>query len=176
MNEVWRFGLASLVAIQALFTGPGAVVAGWRTVPTTAFIGLTGDEVLLKTLTGMQITASATSDRLYVHQSIPVVEGDVIDGIAVCYSTFAYAPTDRPPFITAISLIEVLLPSGATNRHVDDTDLTSQEEACYVSPVADYAPAGAVTLALQLNFNLAADPLGGGDGIIYVGAVAIHVK
>jgi hypothetical protein len=124
----------------------------------------------------MQVTAVATSDQLYIYQSIPVVEGDVIDGIAVCYSALAYAPTDRPPFITAISLIEVLLPSGATNGHVDDTDLTSREDTCYVSPVADYEPAGAVTLALRLNFNSPADPLGGGAGIIYIGAVAIHVK
>jgi hypothetical protein len=53
----------------------------------------------------------ANSRQLYLHQTIPVVEGDVIDGIAVCYNTFAFAPVDRPPFITAILLTEVLFPA-----------------------------------------------------------------
>jgi hypothetical protein len=73
----------------------------------------------------------ANSSQLYLHQTIPVVEGDVIDGIAACYNTFAFAPVDRPPFITAILLTEVLFPQSSTG--------------------------GAVNLALQLNFD-AFDP------------------
>ncbi|MCO6427691.1 hypothetical protein [Nitrosomonas communis] len=175
MSHVWRLGLALLVALQVLLVVPAVAVAEWRIVPTTAFVGLTEDLTLIKTLGAMQIMSGTGSDQLWVHQHIPVVEGDVIDAILVCYRTFAFAPGDRPPFVTAIQLTETLFPEGSTTRHFDPTDLTAVEDTCYVSSVPDYAPAGAVNLALQVNFN-AFDPPGGGDGIIYIGAVAIHVK
>jgi hypothetical protein len=45
MSDVWRLGLASLVAIQMLVFVPGAAAAGWRVVPTTGFVDLTGDSI-----------------------------------------------------------------------------------------------------------------------------------
>ncbi len=175
MNKLLRWGLASLLAVQMLVLVPSAGVAGWRVVPTTGFVDLTGDLDLIKTLSSLQIMSGTNSEQLYLHQSIPVVEGDVIDAVAICYRTFAFVSGDRPPFITEIGLTEVLFPASSTIKHLDPTDLTSLEDTCYVSPVANYAPAGAVNLALRLNFN-PFDPPGGGQGIIFIGAVAIRVK
>ena len=59
-------------------------------------------------------------------------------------------------------------PSNQTR--VDNTDLASPTDTCYVSPVQNYAPAGAVSLWLRLNFDAPA------PSFLYVGAVAVHVK
>ncbi|HXH02233.1 MAG TPA: hypothetical protein VNN09_02825 [Candidatus Competibacteraceae bacterium] len=97
MKKLWLRGLAALIAMQLLFIGPGLAVAGWRVVPTTGFVDLTGDLDLIRTLSAMQVMSGTNSDQLSLHQSIPVIEGDVIDAVAACYSTFAFAPgTDRP--------------------------------------------------------------------------------
>jgi len=102
---VWRSGLVSLVVMQMLFIVPGAAVAGWRILPTTGFVGSTPDLELTKTFTYLMITPQTATRQLWIHQTVPTVEGDVIDGIAVCYSTFAFNPVHRPPFITTIQLM-----------------------------------------------------------------------
>jgi len=165
MNDVWRSGLASLVAMLMLFMVPGVAVAGWRVVPTTGFVTDDLDLTLTKSLLYLSITSQVHGDRHLIYQTVPTVEGDVIDAVAVCYSAF-----DLGTFITAIGLTEFLFPASGTGRHFDDTDLTSATDTCYVSPVANYAPAGAVNLWLRLNFDAPA------PSFIYIGAVAVHVK
>jgi hypothetical protein len=83
----------------------------------------------------------------------------------VCYSAF-----DPGTFITAIGLTEFVFPASGINRHFDGTDLTSSTDTCYVSQVANYAPAGAVSLSLRLSFDAPA------PSFIYIGAVAVRVK
>ena len=85
-------------------------------------------------------------------------------------SPCATAPSIQGTFITAIALTEFVFPASGTNRHFDGTDLTSSTDTCYVSPVANYAPAGAVSLSLRLNFDAPA------PSFIYIGAVAVRVK
>lgn len=166
MNDVWRLWLASLIAIQMLLVTPSAVAAGWRVVPTTGFVTEHQQLTLIKTITALWIRSDQNSDRFTVYQTLPTVEGDVIDAIAVCYRA------EPGTLITAIGLLEFLTPeaSTGTSRHFDDTDLNSQTDTCYVSPVANYAPAGAVSLFLRLKFTFS------DEGTIYIGTVAVHVK
>jgi hypothetical protein len=82
--------------------------------------------------------------------------------------------TDRPSSRRSFSR-KSSSPQSSTVKHFDPTDLTSTEDTCYVSSVPNYAPGGAVNLALRLNFD-AFDPPGGGDGFIEIGLVAVHVK
>ena len=165
MNDMWRSGLASLAAILMLSIVPAVAVAGWRVVPTTSFVTDDLDLTLTKSLSSLSITSQVNGDQHLIYQTLPTIEGDVIDAIAVCYSAF-----DPGTFITAIGLTEFVFPAGGTNRHFDGTDLTSSSDTCYVSPVANYAPAGAVSLSLRLNFDAPA------PSFVSIGAVAIRVK
>jgi hypothetical protein len=164
MNDMWRSGLAALTAILMLSIVPAVAVAGWRVVPTTSFVTDDLDLTLTKSLSSLSITSQVNGDQHLIYQTLPTVEGDVIDAIAVCYSAF-----DPGTFITAIGLTEFVFPASGTNRHFDGTDLTSSD-SCYVSPVANYAPAGAVSLSLRLNFDAPA------PSFINIGAVAVRVK
>ena len=165
MNDRWRSGLISLAAILMLSFVPSVASAGWRVIPTTAFVTDDLDLTLTKSLSYLSITSQVHGDQHLIYQTLPTVEGDVIDAIAVCYSAF-----DPGTFITAISLTEFVFPASGTARHFDGTDLTSATDTCYVSQVANYAPAGAVSLSLRLNFDAPA------PSFIHVGAVAVHVK
>ena len=166
MNDVWRWGLASLVAIQMLFTMPRAADAGWRTVPTTGFVTTDRQITLVNTIGALWLRSDQTGNAFRVYQTVPTFEGDVIDAIAVCYRA------EPGGLITAIGLVEFLTPgdsTGSSSGHFDDTNLNSNVDTCYVSPVANYAPAGTVNLYLKLQFTF----LG---GTIYVGTVAVHTK
>jgi hypothetical protein len=164
MNDMWRSGLVSLVAILMLSIVPSVASAGWRVIPTTAFVTDDLDLTLTKSLSYLSITSQVNGDQHLIYQTVPTVEGDVIDAIAVCYSAF-----DAGTFITAIGLTEFVFPASGTARHFDGTDLTGTD-TCYVSQVANYAPAGAISLSLRLNFDAPA------PSFIYIGAVAVHVK
>jgi hypothetical protein len=166
MKNLSRLGLASLIAIQTLFIIPSAADAGWRAVPTTGFVTEHQQLLLIKTITALWVRSDQNGDRFSVYQTLPTVEGDVIDAVAVCYRA------EPGTLITAIGLLEFLTPGGSTgtSRHFDDTNLNSQTDTCYVSPVANYAPTAAVSLFLRLQFSLS------GQGTIYIGTVAVHVK
>ena len=120
MNDMWRSGLVSMVAILMLSIVPAVAVAGWRVVPTTSFVTDDLDLTLTKSLSSLSITSQVNGDQHLIHQTLPTVEGDVIDAIAVCYNAF-----DPGTFITAIGLTEFVFPASGTNRHFDGTDLIS---------------------------------------------------
>lgn len=166
MNCPRRSVLVSLITLLMLCIMPTVAVAGWRVLPTTGFVTENQQITLINTIGGLWLRSSQNGDWFRVFQGLPVTEGDVIDAIALCYR--AEAGTD----ITAIGLVDFIVPAGSTgtSRHVDTTDLNSRTDTCYVSPVADYVPAGAVNLWMQLHFTSS------GGGTIYIGAVAVHVK
>jgi hypothetical protein len=166
MNDVWRMGLVSLITMTLLSTMPSAAGAGWRVVPTTGFVTENQQLTLIKTITALWIRSDQNGDFFRVYQTLPTVEGDIIDAVAVCYRA------ESGTLITALGLLEFLTPgaSTGTSHHFDDTNLNSQNDTCYVSPVANYAPAGAVSLYLRLQFFFS------GQGTIYIGTVAVHTK
>jgi hypothetical protein len=154
---------------------PGAAAAGRRVVLTTGFVDLTGDLNLTKTLSFLRIMAVAKQQPALPPSNHSCRRRRRHRRHRRLLQYLRLAPVDRPPFITAILLTEVLFPQSSTVKHFDPTDLTSTEDTCYVSSVPNYAPGGAVNLALQLSFD-AFDPPGGGDGFIEIGLVAVHVK
>ena len=172
MNHVPCLSVASLLAVAMLLTVPGASVAGWRVIPTSGFVTDDLDLDIRNHIGDLQISTQMVGDHI-IHQTLLTVEGDVIDAISVC------AFTDSPStFIRSIVLLEFVFPGSVGLRHVDDTHVprTISEtgpgreiEPCYVSPVANYAPAGAVTLVLPLHF-------GSSSTRIQIGAVAVHTK
>ena len=166
MNRLSRLGLASIIAIQMLLVMPGAVGAGWRVLPTTGFVADPLHIILVNTIGGLWIRTDQNGDRFFVYQGVPVAEGDVIDAIALCYRA------EPGTLITGIGLVEFLGvgASVGTAKHFDGTDLSSPSDVCYRSPVANYVPGGAVNLWLQLKFTFS------GEGTIYLGMVAVHVK
>ena len=166
MNEAQRSTLLSLLTLLMLCALPTVALAGWRVLPTTGFVTDDLDLTLMHRRTGLDVTSQVNGDQHFIYQTVPVVEGDVIDAIAICYVA---GPPFAGTFITGLGLTEFIFPMAGTGRHVDSTDLTSSAETCYLSPVANFAPAGAVTLWLQLNFDNASD-------FLFIGAVGIHVK
>jgi hypothetical protein len=149
---------------------PTVAVAGWRAVPTTGFVTDERALTLTKRLTSLWIMSDLNGDQHFIYQTVPTVEGDVIDALAVCYRGGRLSDTGASlAFITAIGLAEFLGPLSSASRHVDDTDLTSPTDSCHVSPVANYTPAGAVSLWLRLNFRSL-------EETILVGGVFVHVK
>ena len=158
MRLVRQSGLIVLLTVLMLCMMLGAARAAWRVLPTTAFVT---DEL------DLTVTSQVGGDQHFIYQTVPVFEGDVIDAIAVCYVA---GPPFPGTFITGMGLTEFLFPGAATGRrHVDGADLTSPTETCYVSPVVNFAPAGAVTLWLQLNFDNSSD-------FLFIGAVAVRTK
>jgi hypothetical protein len=166
MSDVWRLRLVSLVALLLLFIMPGLAVAGWRVLPATGFVADPLHIDLIHTIGGLWIRTTQNGDRFFVYQGVPIVLGDVIDAMAVCYRA------EPGTWITAIGLVEFLGLGDSTgkSRHFDGTDLKSPTDTCYVSPVADYVAAGAVNLWLQTHFSSS------NQGTIFVGAVGVHVK
>jgi hypothetical protein len=172
MNNRWRLRLVVPIAVLVLSMIPSMTVAGWRVLPTTGFVTDALQITLIHTIGGLWIRSEQNLDRLFVYQGVPVVEGDVIDAIAVCYRA------ESGTRISAIGLVEFVGVGGSTGTagrgHSDGTVLNSPTDTCYVSPVANYAPAGAVNLWLQPRFPEAGDPTE--VKTIFVGAVAVHVK
>jgi hypothetical protein len=154
------------VALLLLSVIPAVADAGWRVLPATGFVTDQQQVTIVNTIGGVWLRSTLNGDFFRVYQGVPVFEGDVIDAMAICYRA------EPGTLITAMGLVDFVVPGASTGtaRHVDTTDLNSPADACYVSPVANYAPAGAVNLWLQLQFSFA------GQGTIYVGAVAVHVK
>jgi hypothetical protein len=71
MNDVWRWGLALLVAIQMLFTMPRAADAGWRTVPTTGFVTTDRQITLVNTIGALWLRSDQTGNAFRVYQTVP---------------------------------------------------------------------------------------------------------
>jgi hypothetical protein len=172
MNNRRRLKLVSLIAALGLSMMPAMAVAGWRVLPTTGFVTEASQILLIHTIGGLWIRSEQNLDRLFVYQGVPLAEGDVIDAIVVCYRA---EPGTR---ITAIGLVEFVGVGGSTGTpgrgHFDGTVLNSPSDTCYVSPVADYAPFGAVNLWLEPRFPEARDPTE--VKTVFVGAVFVHVK
>jgi hypothetical protein len=172
MNHVPCLTVTSLLAVTMLLMVPGAAVAGWRVIPTSGFVTADPDLDVRKPM-HLEISTQVVGDHL-IHQTLPTVEGDVIDAIAVC--AFAI-PSFLTSFINAILLMEFIFPGFESLRHVDETHVPrtiatgpgEEVQPCYVSSMADYAPAGAVELLLRLHF-------GSSSTFISIGAVAVHVK
>jgi hypothetical protein len=115
----------------------------------------------------LSIQSSTAGDLKWIEVNVPVTIHDsfsspVIDAVAVCYK----AP-NAGTFISQIRLSDMLGPSTGFVRHDDGTDLISQTDTCYSSPVSNYVPQGSVNLSLRLFF---ADP----SHKIWIGAVAVH--
>ncbi len=172
LDDRMRSRLAALAAALTLFAEAGPAAAGWRAIPTTAFVTDDLDLTLARSQSSLSISSQVATGRHEIFQTVPSSEGDVIDAIAVCY-TAPFGTGDRAtPFITAIGLTEFLFPGISVSRHFDDTDLTSRTDTCYVAPVANYAPAGAVSLFLRLDFDVPFPPF----EFVFIGAVFMHVK
>jgi hypothetical protein len=161
-----RLKLVWTVALVLLSITPGMAAAGWRILPTTGFVTDDIRLTLVNTIGALWLRSAQNGDRFRVYQGLPVNEGDVIDAVALCYRA------EPGTSIDALGLLDFVVPDASvgTVRHVDTTDLNSSADTCYVSPVANYSPAGAVNLFLQLHFSFA------GQGTIYVGVVAVHLK
>lgn len=100
----------------------------------------------------LKITSNTAADLQWIEASLPLTfDPDTspitIKAVALCFRT-----PNAGTFISQTRLAEYLFPSPAFVKHDDPTDLSSAGGACYISPVADYAPAGSVNLALRLNF------------------------
>jgi hypothetical protein len=173
MNYRRRSRLVLPGALLMLSIMPDVAVAGWRLLPTTGFVNTErGVDANLDLFHGVDflwaVIGGFPTHTFSIFQGVPVVEGDVIDAVAVCYRA------DPGTYIRAIALVEFLVPgaplqSSGTEAHYDDTQLSSTTNTCYLSPVADYPPAGAVTLRLLLKFSAVND-------VIVIGAAAVHVK
>jgi hypothetical protein len=161
-----RLSTVVSLAVLVLSIVPGVAAAGWRVLPTTGFVTDQLQVEIVNRIGGTWLRSTQNGDQFRVYQGVPVFEGDVIDAIAVCYRA------DPGTSITAIGLVEFAVPGATTGTsgHLDPTDLNSATDTCHVSPVADYVPGGAVNLWLQLSYIFS------GEGTIYVGAVAVHVK
>jgi hypothetical protein len=125
MSDVWRLRLVSLVALLLLFIMPGLAVAGWRVLPATGFVADPLHIRLIHTIGGLWIRTDQNGDQFLVHQGVPIVLGDVIDAMAVCYRA------DPGTWITAIGLVEFLGVGDSTgkSRHFDRTDLKSPTDS-----------------------------------------------
>ena len=139
MNDRRHSRLVGVVTLLLVSTAPGMAAAGWRVLPATGFVADPLHIDLVHTIGGLWIRTDQNGDQFFVYQGVPIVEGDVIDAIALCYRA------DAGTRITAIGFVEFLGVGDSTGSggHFDGTDLNSPTDTCYVSPVADYVPAGA---------------------------------
>jgi hypothetical protein len=80
--------------------------------------------------------------------------------------TLCYDLSNASSFISQVRITEETLPPAAPIRHDDGADLTSTAPVCVESQVGNLQPAGAMTLALRLNFANTAH-------IIDIGAVGL---
>jgi hypothetical protein len=111
----------------------------------------------------LRVSSSQAGDLQWLSLPLSVIEGQMIKGVEICYEL-----SNERSFISQIRLSEESEPPTATVIHDDGTDLTSTVATCYVSPVSDYLPSGAVTLSLRLNY-------GDGGDRIYIGSVGLIV-
>jgi hypothetical protein len=153
-----------LASALVSLVSPGLARAEWRALPPSGFVVDAGSSALaLSKSLNLVVSTDEAGDAQWIVQRVALQEGDVIDAVAVCYSA--------PNLGTFISRLRLTGPesTGASVRHDDDTDLTSATDDCHVSPVSDYAPGGAIELALRLHFANATHS-------IRIGAVSVHVK
>lgn len=95
----------------------------------------------------LKVTSNTAADFQWIYATIPFTWGSTIKGVILCYQT-----PNTGTFISQIRLADYILPSPATVRHDDGTDLISIDGTCYLSSVSNYVPQGSVKLSLRLNF------------------------
>jgi hypothetical protein len=101
----------------------------------------------------LKITSDTAADLQWIETTIPLTLGSKIKGILLCYQT-----PDTGTFISQMRLSEYILPSTATVRYDDPSDLFDSNGNCYISSVTpDYTPYGSVNLSLRLNFAVLFD-------------------
>ena len=113
----------------------------------------------------LRVITDQAGDLQWISLPVFVSESLKIKGVRVCYDLGS-----ATNFISQIRLAEETVPPTALVQHDDGTDLTSVVGECVLSPVADYQPAGAVTVSLRLNF--AGTGLG---SFIDIGAIGLVV-
>ncbi len=95
---------------------------------------------------------------------LPVLTTRSIKEVSICYQL-----TNPQSFISQVRLTQMTTPDQAVVLHDDGTDLTNTTPSCYTSIVGGFFPAGAITLALRLNFQNTTDQ-------IMLGAVSIGLE
>lgn len=95
----------------------------------------------------LRVTSTEAGDFQWISATLPINYGASILGVYICYQT-----PDNGTFISQIRLSEYLLPTPASVKYDDGTDLISSAGACFFSSVDNYKPAGSVNLELRLDF------------------------
>jgi parallel beta-helix repeat protein len=110
---------------------------------------------------GTVVTCTSPGDLKWLSLGLPLPPAVRIDGVTVHYRV-----SNPQSFISQVRLTAMEGPDQALVLHDDPTDLASTTPVAYTSVVGGVANAGAVTLALRLNFQSTAHE-------IMLGAVAV---
>lgn len=113
---------------------------------------------------GTVVTCVTPGDFKWISMGLPLLSSRSIKEVSICYQL-----TNPQNFISQIRLAQMTTPNQAVVQHDDGTDLTNTTPSCYTSIVGGFFPAGAVTLALRLNFQNTTDQ-------IMLGAVSIGLE
>lgn len=146
-----RFSLLSSVIVLGLsWVQSVSAAERWHVFANTVWVS--GDSRLTLEMPSvahpyLRVTSNTAADLQWIEAGIPFKWGATIKSIVLCYQ----AP-DPGTFISQVRLADYALPTPATVRHDDGTDLTSSTGECYVSDVTDFVPSGALNLSLRLNF------------------------
>ena len=97
--------------------------------------------------TTLRVTTTQVGDLQWLNLPLAVDSRFAIKTVTLCYDL-----SNASSFISQVRLTEETVPPAAAIRHDDATDRTSTAPVCVESQVGNLQPAGAMTLALRLNF------------------------
>jgi len=156
-----HFLVVALVIVIPLITATAMAQSGQVKINMLGnTVWVAGDPQLILEMPYLQhpylkVTSNSAGDLQWISTTVPfTLNSSVILGVYLCYAT-----PDQGTYISQVRLVDYTLPTAATVRHDDGTDLIDPEGACYYSEATPFYPSGSLNLSLRLNFAQPGDEI-----------------